>query len=194
MRPRGFLGVLLVVLLVILPVEALATGGSAGGGIKLSTMIKSVQVALRDTQKLIHDNRLPELEGVELTLKTVSTGTIRSGFTLYVVSVGGSGESKATSSVRLKLVPPPREASSGARQADAITTGLTSALRAALDAIKVAREGKPKLDADLIEIVLAFALVRGVDGGLELLFPPFEIAAGGSVSSSEVQTIKVTFK
>lgn len=162
--------------------------------ITLSSMVRSVQVALRNTQKFIKDNNLPTLCAVSLNLKTVSKSVGKGSLTLYIVSVGGTSSSTFSSSVTLKLVPPPSTAPSDVSPVKEITKGLQDSLLAAARAIRVARKGQPKLDAKSIDITFAFVLKAEGNGGLNIFFPPFGANLNRVVSSSEVQTITVSFK
>lgn len=185
---RWLVGVALVVTFLRVPDAAVAEE------ISLSSMVQSVQVALRDTQKKIERQNAPKLDTVTLNLKTVSKEEGEAGFTIYVVSLGGSGSSEVTSSVMIELVPPPADAPSNVSPAADITKALKDSIVAASNAIRVAQEGRPKLVSKSIEVSLAFVLQAEGSGGLKIIFPPFEAAAGGSMSRSEVQTITIVFK
>lgn len=162
--------------------------------ISLSGMIREIQVALRDSQKIILDSEMPVLSSVELEMKTVQKEVGGGKVSLYIVEVGGGQNTAFTSVVRLKLSPPKADAASDVAAASNMGAAIRDAIIAAAGAIKVSRLGNPPLDASSLEITLSFAVVSDGGGGLKLAFPPFSASLEGKLSQSNVQLMKVTFE
>ena len=162
--------------------------------LSLSSMIREIQIALRDSQKVIKASQMPALSSVELEMKVVQTDVGGGKISFFIVEVGGSQSTAFTSVVKITLTPPSADASSDVAATDIIGRALKDAVIAAAAAIKVAKRGNPPLDASRLEITLSFAVVSDGSGGFKLVFPPFEASLEGKISQSNIQTMKVTFE
>ncbi len=167
-------------------------GIAQAGDLRFEDLLNATKAALVQVQDAA-EGKLPTLESVVIEVNTLQKASASTGFSLFVVEVGGGVSSDYANTIRLTLVPPAPGTSADVSAA-ALSSTLANAILTGARAIDAAKQGKPSLRARELKAILRFAVTRDANGKVALEFPPIKIGAGGRVSSTEVHTITVTYK
>jgi hypothetical protein len=167
--------------------------GTAQGNFSLVDLVREVKVALLQVSEATEAQDLPKLDNAVLVAKTTMKEEADGKVSLWVVEVGAGQAHEYASTVTLTLKPPAPGSSSSIAVVN-FAPALREAILAGARAIRAAGMDNPPLVAEKLEATLTFAIERDANGKIAAKFPPFELSAGGSLTSNEVQTITVTYK
>lgn len=162
--------------------------------VSLTTMIEAVQGALLDAQKALKEDSMLPLSKVGLVLNTVNKSQVNGRTGFWVFKADASYTSAVTSRVEMTLTPPAPDADDARSPASQIREVLGSAIFEGAAARSVAINGTPPLNANRFVITLEFAIISDGKGGVTLAVPPFEVAAGASISQNQLQKIVLSFE
>ena len=160
--------------------------------ITLEDLVREVKVALLKVEQHAANANLPPFSTAELELNTVQSAGLNGKISFLIVEIGGAGSEQITNSVRLTLLPPPPKSSSDVANLK-FADSLAESIIAGAQAIAVAKKGSPPLKAKELQVSVKFVIIRDAEGKLSIKYPPFEIAGGGSVSDSAIQSITVRY-
>lgn len=177
------------ILLALLPIPALP----ATEQVSLSSMIRVVQNALRETQEQLQAEQMLPLSEVILELNVVNQIEAEGRVGFWVAVFGGGRQEQTTSKVLMTFSPPAADAASDVSAQGILMNTIRDAIFEGAAARSDAITGNPPLMATQFEIAVQFALINSGDGSIKIAFPPFNLTAGGEVSSSEIQTITLKF-
>jgi hypothetical protein len=171
-----------------------ARSALAEDALPLADLVREVDVALLQVGEAAEAQRnLPKLEKAVLEVNTSIKKDANGKISLLVVELGGTGINEYASKVTLTLKPPPPGSKSNIG-AVSLADSLRESILAGALAIEAAKTGNPPLVADNLVAAVHFAIMRDGSGKVAVKFPPFEVSGGGGISSSQVQTITVTYK
>ena len=161
--------------------------------VTLERLVGEVKVALLKVEQQKVSEKLPDLEKVELEVNTTQSKGGGGKISFIIVKAGAEISTEKTNSIKLTLKTPSADAAADV-SAHELADALAGSILAGARAIGAAKLGSPPLHAEQLKAVVKFALVSEGEGQLSILFPPFEIGGGAKVSSSNIQSITVTYK
>lgn len=163
-----------------------------GNGLLLADLIRETKIALLRVQEAAEAQRLPALKEATLEVQTAVAQDASGRLRLFVVEIGGGVATEATSTVRIRLVPPPPGSKVDVGPVE-ISDALTELILSAARALDEAATGQPPLEASEVQATLRFAINRTGRGSIGLQWPGIELGGGGSIKASELQTVVVTY-
>lgn len=165
-------------------------------GKQLEALVHQVQESLQEAQA--HDPQgFPVLRSASVTIQTVAS-TTRSGKLSYVVaSIDRKKKAEHTSSLTLKLVPPPKKPRIAGGPGDAVEDvqdALASAIHLAKLALQIPLKADPKLVTDNVRLDVKFAVTRSTTAGLDSLkLLPIGVQGSVQVEQSKTHVIQLEF-
>lgn len=158
----------------------------------LDVMLEEVQAALVRVNDLTAEDELPRLKSVELSLQTSIAKDASGRFAFFVISLGGQTAETSVQSLTVVLSPPPPGTSAPVGRADLAET-LAEAIVAAARGLKPALKRDPPLALEQLVAELRFAVDTSGSAGIKAELVPITVDVGAKISSTQIQTIKVTF-
>ena len=161
--------------------------------LKLSDLVREIKIALTEVQDKAHEEDIPKLASVELTLSVGQIAQAGGKFGLFAVSVGGNVASESSGIVYLKLIPPPPNTPSDVSSSN-LSGQLVPMILSGSEAIALASVGEPPLQPAELSATMEFAVKSDAYAGFGIAWPPFSTSVGGAVKNSQIHKIKVTYK
>jgi len=183
----------IAVLVLGLSVGCVSTPPPAGEAqtVAIEEVIAQVQQALSGVQNALATRMFPPLKEVRLTLQTVATRKVGGTVKLWVVSAGAVTERTRTQQIVLTLVPPAGHRS--LTQSESLAPELEAAILSAAEGVEKARTGAVPLVASALDVEINFTVKNSGTAGANVVIAPVTAGLNGELSSSTVQTIKVSF-
>lgn len=147
--------------------------------VTVSGLISDIKTALQRAQTALTAGHL-HIAKAELEIKTVLEATAEAGFkfTLVPLDLSGKYARKDSQTISLTFVPAP----AAVRMLSPVADDLTSAILAAVQAIKDASAAKPQFDLDEAAVSLEIGVTA--DGSIK-------VGLGGGVSRESTHTVKL---
>ena len=143
-------------------------------------LISDIKTAIQRAQTALTAGQL-HIAKAELEIKTALQATAEAGikFTLVPVDLSGKYAQKDTQTISLTFVPTP----AAVRMLSPISDDLTSAILAAVQAVKDASVSKPQFDLNEAAVSLEIGITA--DGSIK-------VGIGGGVTRESAHTVKLT--
>lgn len=164
-------------------------------GAELSAVLAALQESLKEAQQN-NVPGFPPLKSATITLQTIATVEKGVSFKFLVFSIETKSKTEKSSSVILKMTPPPTTELKGF--ADIDPAKLKHALAKAINLAKVgtvqANTGTPKLDMNNVKIEIRFAVSVGVAGGVEIAeLLPVGVKGTGRLDANHIHSVALEF-
>ncbi len=163
----------------------------------LADVISQVKKELAAAENIPGQNIGLTLDGVELNFAISQTvdanGKVTVGVPVLNTGIGGTGEWKAESSSSLTVALAPPTASITMSGVDATGFGITQAIVATRKQLALGLNNEPRLLPKKITLQFRFGVTRSGGATGEIKFLVFSSSAGGAKSSSDINTITLTF-
>lgn len=162
----------------------------------VQAVIDQVKQALSDAQTELAKeklNNLPPLKQVDLALQTVIAQKGSSGFSFWIISVGGIWEKDRSQELDITLVPPnpggPKQISTSS-----LTQTMVQSIVSAAQGINTAGNGNIPLKTSSVVVKISFTVkLEGNVGAKTPQLSPITASASVDLAKTAVQTLTLTF-
>lgn len=160
--------------------------------VEIDKVLEQVKQALVNIQNEVAAPDLPPLKKVTLSLQTVATKELDATVKLWVITAGGTWEKDQAQEITITLEPPPE---GGAKKVSALslTEDLENAIISAVQGVKKAGVGQVHLGFSQLDVQIKFTVKATGKGGVNVLLSPVSPSATGTLSSTAVQTLTVSY-